>query len=216
MEGSVSVRKLINFLKFAAFVTILGLSGTVLFFQEWGADRDEIPKALHTAGLTLPLDDARIEISTAKHTLTLMAGDVVVKRYDIALGRNIQSGVIWKGAGSTPLGEFKIVEKVRRENVLQRGSRFLRIDFPRVEDLELAWERSRIGDEELDRLIDMVERGQPLGELEALETEIGIQGNWFHVRGFNVAADGSVSLRNSDINELYEYVDVGTPVLIRP
>lgn len=209
------MRKLISFLKFASVMTILGLAGTVLYFQEWATDREEIPNAVYTAGLELPLRDARIEISTAKKTLTLFAGETVIKRFDIAVGRNQQCGVIWKGSGSTPFGEYKIAEKIHREDVLRRGSRFLRINFPSPDDLERAWERERIPDADFDRLVDLAERGEPLGTLDALETSVGIQGNWFHVRGFNVASDGSVSLRNGDINELYEYVEVGTPVIIR-
>lgn len=209
------MRKLIAFLKFAAFMTIIGLAGTVLYLQEWGKGRDFIPDVVAREGLVLPLDEARIVVSTSKKTLTLYAGKVVIKRYDVAVGRNQQCGVIWKGSGSTPLGEYKVIEKRHRDDLWRHGSRFLRLNFPNLESLELAWERERISDEEFDRAAFALEKGQPVEALGCFENEVGIQGNWFHVRGFNVAATGSLSLTNADINELYEYVEVGTPVFIK-
>ncbi|MEZ6194319.1 MAG: L,D-transpeptidase [Planctomycetota bacterium] len=209
------MRKLIGWLKFAAFMTIIGTAGMVLFLQEWGKNRDEIDNVAREKGLELPLQEPRILVDCGKKTLTLFDGDVALKRWDVALGRNQQNGVIWKGSGSTPLGEFRIIEKHERESVMSRGTRYLRINFPDVDALDQAWMRDRIDDETYEKWEDLIEKGEPLPPNPVFDEAVGIQGNWFHVRGFNVAGDGSISMRNSDVNELFEYVTVGTPVTIR-
>lgn len=190
-----------------AFLFSLVVAG---FLQEWSPD--DLPEAARSAGVVLPLTDPKIIVRIQPMSLTLCDGDTVVKRYNIGYGR-APVGRISKREDSTPLGEFVITAKEKRKDVMGRGSRFLRFDFPTEEVANLAWESGFISDEDLDAILAAHAAGDEPPYDTPLGGPIGIQGNFFFFleRRFT---DGSIALSNADINELYEHVETGTRVII--
>lgn len=207
-----------RFLKVTKLVTVLAVVGgvsSVLYLQEWGASRTDIPDVCRDHGIPLPLENARIVIDVSDRTLTLFAGEVELKRYDVGVGRSQTPGTIWRDSGSTPLGDFTVVAAEKHVDVLTRGSRFLQLSFPREEDVEGAWRLGRLSEDDYDRCIAAIRSGAAFPEGLPIGGRVGIQGNNFVFLGSNVTGDGSVALYNRDVNELYEYVGPGTPVEIR-
>ncbi len=191
-----------------AFLFALVVAG---FLQEFAAD--DLPQVARKAGLQLPLADPVVIVRIQPMTLSLYDGDRLLKRYDIGYGRGSLGRVVNRGQ-ATPLGEFRIVAKEKRQDLMSRGSRFLRLNFPSEEVAQRAWEVDAIAETDLDAIIDAQDEGREPPHDTPLGGPLGIQGNlfFFMERRFT---DGSIALSNADVNELFEHVGVGTPVIIR-
>ena len=190
----------------------LGLLFVVGFLQELSGD--EIPDRAGILALKLPFEEPRIEVHLQRMVLELYEGDVMVKRYSIGSGRTVP-GRLTSREESTPLGEYRILERRRREDLIGRGSRFMVLDFPNEEDTRRAWAEGVLASEDYQRLMSASQLGTIPPSDTPLGGPVGIQGNLFFFleRRFT---DGSIALSNGDINELFEHVPVGTPVSIQP
>jgi hypothetical protein len=191
----------------AAFLTVLLVVG---FLQE--IHGDDIPELARKQGLRTPLADPRIVVSIQRNTLTLYDGEVAVKRYNVASG-HLSAGRVSDREGSTPLGEYAVIGKEIRKDVLNRGSRFLLLNFPTETDALRAYDLGLLTRDELDR----VRRAELTGAVPPFDTvlggPVGIQGNFFFFRESRFT-DGNIALSNGEMNELFEHVPVGTPVVI--
>src|SRR5262245_21489705 len=115
---------------------LLGAAGVILFagafLQEF--HNHDIESRLPSLGLKLPLKEPRIEVSCFRFVLELWDGDTMIKRYEAGFGRSPVCGRIGKDIASTPNGEYKIIRKEIRQDMLSRGSRFLVLDYPNSGD----------------------------------------------------------------------------------
>jgi len=191
-----------------AFLAVAFVAG---FLQEFAGD--DIPEAAREAGVTLPLDDPWIEVNLQRMTLALHDGEVMVKRYNIGYGKHVP-GKVANREGSTPLGEFRIVRKQKRRDMLTRGSRFLVFDFPNEMITITAWEGGSISEEEYSAIMRALSMGEEPPHDTALGGPLGIHGNFFPFQERRFT-DGSIGLSNADVNELFEHVPVGARVVIK-
>ena len=107
-----------------------------------------------------------------------------------------------------------MIRKAKREDMLFKGSRFLQIDFPSDDDIERAWDQGLITSLDYERYYDVREStGKPPQDLP-ITRDIGIQGNYFSLMG-SKSTNGSIALSNGDINDIFQHIPVGTPVVIR-
>ena len=193
---------LIGAVLFGAFVTF--------YLQEFASD--EIPKIAKERGISCPLNQPWLEVNLQHMTLSLFDGEVLLKRYNIGYGKHA-SGRLHERDGSTPLGEYTVLKKLKREDMISRGSRFMVLDFPSPEDAERAMEVGEISDDEYNRIM----RAHRVGELPPADTSLkgplGIQGNFFPFQDRHFT-DGSIALSNGDMNELFEHIPEGTRVVI--
>jgi hypothetical protein len=173
---------------------------------------DEIPAAVAALGVALPLEEPNVYVSTDRGVLELRDGDVVIKRYDCGFGHGVTFGRLGKDARCTPVGEYKITAKEVRQDVIGRGSRFLRLDFPNLDDAAKALSLGIVTRAEYEDLRAAALAGASPPPT-ALGGPLGIQGNYyfFTQRHFS---DGSIALSNASINELFKYLPVGAPVVI--
>lgn len=202
-----------RFFKLAVFGGVVYGLFVIVYLQEvtfgGGFEKD-----CADAGIILPLDEPRIEVDVSNYTMSLYDGERMVRRYDIAVGENRRLGILTKDAESTPLGEYRITRKAIREDIFRRGSRFFEIDFPSLEDIESAYEVGLIDAENYARCHRAFLAGDPLPNDLPIGDTLGIQGNHSVLAG-NRSTDGSIALRNADINQIFEHIPVGTPVIIR-
>jgi hypothetical protein len=181
------------------------------FLQEFhGRDLDERARA---AGLRLPLEDPRIEVACHRFALELWDGETLIKRYEAGFGRSQVSGRIGTELASTPMGEYRVVRKDVRRGILERGSRFLLLDYPNSGDAQRGLDAGVLSRDEYERVVAAERAGEPAPYDTALGGPLGIQGNYFFFRERHYT-DGSVAISNADINELFEAVPIGTPVVI--
>jgi hypothetical protein len=194
----------------ALIMAFFWLVVTAGVLQEFASDK--VPEDAQKQGLSLPLADPWILVSLQRMSMHLMDGEVRVRSYDMGSGSGPPGrvGVVGKG---TPLGEFTISKKLRRESILKYGSRFIAFEFPRMEDAELALDHGLLDRNDFDRIAEAHKNGFEPPTDTPLGGPIGIQGNYFffHSRHFT---DGSLALANGDLNELFEYVFPGMRVIV--
>jgi murein L,D-transpeptidase YafK len=143
--------------------------------------------------------DIVIYIDKTERTLTLMAGDVLLKEYRCVLGLNPVADKKCEGDRCTPEGEFHILLKRPHEE----WDKFMLIDYPN--------EQSR----------EKFKANKEQGKIPASATiggGVGIHGIPYNKpylveKGINWTF-GCISLTNEDVDEVYSLVSVGTKVII--
>jgi murein L,D-transpeptidase YafK len=157
---------------------------------------------------TTPVDDLHIVIRKSAHSLKLVKGRRLVKSYSIALGFSPMGDKQFEGDGKTPLGEFYIFTK----NDQSKFYLSLGLSYPNAEDAMRGLADKLINKEQYDLILKAIkDHKMPLQDT-ALGGEIYIHGGGTA----NDWTDGCVALRDTDIKELFDLVNVGMRVTILP
>jgi len=195
------------------FSTALVLSGLVLSVIPAWAEPPEISAPTHA--------EYRIAIHCGRKVLQLWRYTELVREYPIETGK----GGLGKQRGGdhrTPIGDYEISWMASRnpdkghrivdERSWCRGNKFL--DAGTGPSLEKLWSEPYGGDEAAVMSINYP---------NAKELKKGYTGECIHIHSDKRAQDGillksygCIHMFPKDANELYEVVDVGTPVKILP
>jgi len=143
-------------------------------------------------------------VDKSDYRMYLYEDATLLKIYKVVFGNRDVSDKFIQGDRRTPNGTFRILSK-RADN---RWSRFLLLDYPNQESYERFEQRQAKG---------LIRKGADIGGgigIHGVETASGIRDYYVDQR-INWTL-GCVSMKNSDVNELYNVVIVGTPVVIRP
>lgn len=131
--------------------------------------------------------------------------DVTLRKiYKVVFGNKDQTDKFFEGDRRTPEGTFHILSK-RFDN---RWSRFMLLDYPNESSWDKFHQRQSQG-----KISSGADIGGGIG-IHGVEYNSGIRDNY--VEGRINWTLGCVSMKNGDVNELYELLKVGTPVVIRP
>jgi murein L,D-transpeptidase YafK len=146
-----------------------------------------------TSRTELPAD--RIVIAKSAHTLTLMRAGSAIKTYKVALGTQPVGAKTRVGDHKTPEGNYT----VDRKNAQSIFHLALHVSYPNAADRERARKLgvSPGGDIEIHGL------AKQYAYLGALHRQM----DW---------TDGCIALTNSEIEEIWRLVPVGTTIEIRP
>ena len=146
-----------------------------------------------------PIAPIRIVISKSDYQLLVYDAKGWYATYPVVFGNSSLDDKKMEGDKNTPEGDFKIVNK----RVHDKWDRYMGLDYPTRESLEKFNARKRRGE-----IPSWAKPG----------AGVGIHGTWPHedfvVDRYNNWTDGCISLKRQDIEELYTYVPVGTPVSI--
>jgi murein L,D-transpeptidase YafK len=137
----------------------------------------------------------RIVVVKSTHTMTLMTSGRVLKVYKVALGRGFSGPKERQGDNKTPEGEYVIDQK----NAKSRFHLALHISYPNVADIKRAREAGVDPGGAI--MIHGLENG--LGWLGLLQHDV----DW---------TEGCIAVSDSEIEEIWRLVPVGTPIEIRP
>lgn len=132
-----------------------------------------------------------IVINKIDRQLTLYRNGAPVRHFDAGFGFNFLADKLYSGDKATPEGEYRIIKKLPQS----RYFKALLIDYPNEED------RRRFS---LARQKNLIPRNAGIGNL------IEIHGGG----GDNSMTNGCISLNNNHITDLFNQVDIGTPVVI--
>jgi murein L,D-transpeptidase YafK len=137
----------------------------------------------------------KIVVEKANHTLTLLSRGQVVKTYRAAIGVGAPGQKVSGGDDRTPEGSYIIDSK----NPKSDFHRALHISYPNEQDRALARKRgARLGSLiAIHGTPDFIERIQDGGD----------HPDW---------TAGCIGVRNTEIEEIYALVPVGTPIEIKP
>lgn len=139
----------------------------------------------------------------------------MIKTYCIALGDGGPGDKLVSGDHKTPEGEFFITEKRSIENPDSTiGSRWIRLSYPNTEDAKRGLKLGLINQNTYNEIIDAITHQQTPPQYTPLGSAVGIHGGDTPAKGRNWTW-GSVAMSDSDIEELYTYVQIGTIVIIQ-
>lgn len=166
-------------------------AGAVLLFSVahtvgWRADKTN----------KLPAEKAdRIVVEKAARTMKLMQGDKVLKTYKVALSPEPLGAKEREGDHKVPEGQYVIDAKVPNS----RFHRALHISYPNATDRERP---KKLGVKPGGN-IEIHGLGSKLGWVGSLQRRV----DW---------TNGCIAVTNSEIDEIWKLVAVGTPLEIRP
>jgi murein L,D-transpeptidase YafK len=147
-----------------------------------------------TAAIATPTVD-RIVVAKADRTMTLMRNGKAFKTYKVALSREPVGPKVREGDHRVPEGLYSIDSK----NAHSRFHLALHISYPNAADRERA---ERVGVKPGGN-IEIHGLGSTCGWVGSLQRRI----DW---------TDGCIAVTNSEIEEIWSIVPVGTPLEIRP
>ncbi len=152
------------------------------------------------ASASLPIQPVRIIIDKSDYELKVYDVKGWYATYPVVFGNNSLADKRMEGDKNTPEGEFKIVSK----RVHAKWDRYLGLNYPTPESLQRFNERKMRG--------EIPQWAKP-------GAGVGIHGTWPHedfvVDRYKNWTDGCISLKREDVEELYNYIPIGTPVIIK-
>lgn len=157
-----------------------------------------------------------IRIDKTSLTLTLYHGSVPLKSYHVAIGGGGVGDKVRQGDRKTPEGTFYITQKLVLNNDYYLGARWLRISYPNIEDANRGLRDGLIDKWTYDQIVYAINHGLTPPQYTALGGGIGIHGgtgNNSETQG-DYWTYGCIGLKDRDIIEFYDYVSVGTRVVI--
>jgi lipoprotein-anchoring transpeptidase ErfK/SrfK len=135
-----------------------------------------------------------IVVLKEKNILVLLTKGVAERTYDAEMGANALGVKQHQGDRATPEGRYRVVAK--SGDGQSRYYRALLLDYPNAADRERFAAAQRSGE---------IPRDVRIGGFIEIHGGGGRGQNW---------TEGCVALSNTDIDDLYRRVDVGTPVTI--
>ncbi len=141
-----------------------------------------------------------LEVDKRVYALTVIYDGKLLKRYPVVFGGNPRQDKLQQGDGRTPEGHFQIKAKYQHNT----WDKFMWINYPTAESY-----RKHAAAKKKKLIADFVQIGGEIGihgVPEDMDFWIDIRKNW---------TAGCISLKNSDVRELYRMIEVGTPILVR-
>ncbi|WP_373999688.1 murein L,D-transpeptidase family protein [Bdellovibrio bacteriovorus] len=137
----------------------------------------------------------RIVVSKDRKELYLISGDVLVRAFEVAFGRNPEGHKQFEGDNKTPEGIYSIDYK----NPKSEFNKSLHISYPNKQDIEYAKSQGKSPGG------DIMIHGLPKGQRKGQLTGIVHPFNW---------TQGCVAVTNEQIEEVYALVKENTLVEI--
>jgi murein L,D-transpeptidase YafK len=190
-------------MKTAVLISAFAIGGHLLFFNSNKKTETNTPayktsKSKKTSAL--PISPIRIVVDKSDYELHVYDAKGWYATYPVVFGNKSLDDKKMEGDRKTPEGTYRITAK-RPHN---KWSRFLALDYPTKEDLAKFEARKRRG--------EVPAKASPGGG-------IGIHGTWPHegfvVDRYNNWTNGCIALKREDVEEIYNYIPVGTSITIR-
>lgn len=136
-----------------------------------------------------------VVVVKSAHSLTLYSHGQVLKSYKVALGRGEAGPKQFEGDHKTPEGNYMLDQK----NARSRFHLAIHVSYPNASDRQQAQKEGREPGGAI--MVHGVAGG--FGWLGSLQRQV----DW---------TDGCIAVTNSEIEEIWRLVPVGTPIEIRP
>ncbi|HTY22124.1 MAG TPA: L,D-transpeptidase family protein [Desulfomonilaceae bacterium] len=173
-------------------------------------------------GASLGQSRPRIVIFKGTQALELHENNGKIRTYKVCLGLNPIGPKRITGDQKTPEGDYYICSK----STASRFHRFLGISYPGAADAQAAFEQGLISLDDRDSIISSSQSGRTPPWDTKLGGWVGIHGyptDWyrrlwvilFFPKPHNWT-DGCIAMWNFEVEELFDRVNIGTPVKILP
>ncbi len=175
----------------------------LLLLPLWGFNNESGLYTVRIRPDDIDADKVFLLVDKSDYRLYLYEDVTLRKIYKVVFGSRAMTDKLVQGDRQTPEGTFRIQSK-RYDG---RWSRFMLLDYPNESSWAKFHQRQQQG------LISAnADIGGGIG-IHGVEYGSGIRDNYVDSR-INWTL-GCVSMKNSDVNELYEILKIGTPVVIR-
>ena len=163
------------------------------------------------------LSDVNLVVDRKTYTLNVYEDTVFIKAYRVSLGRNLSDKKKLSEDGATPIGTYKICSI----NSHEAYYKFLKLDYPNLEDASEALRKSLITQKQFNQIKFEYYYEECVSSNTVLGGDIGIHGigrlnpifknlpfvyNW---------TDGSIALSNESLDEILSVIKIGTQVVIK-
>ena len=155
-----------------------------------------------------PLTKPRIVVYKAARKLEFYSEQKLLRTYRVGLGFSPVPDKKREGDGATPEGEFYVfVKNNKSAYYLSLG-----VSYPNVEDAERGLRDKLITKKQYNTIVEAIGKKVAPPQYTKL-------GGLIYIHGNGSSSDwtwGCVALENADMKELFDSVEVGTPVTILP
>ena len=156
-------------------------------------------------------------ITKSRQELDVVRGQQVVKHYHIAYGKGGSGPKRVAGDSKTPLGVYKIIDFRNNSNFYF----FMQLDYPNLLDAWYGYKNNIISAADFKRIANAFKSRQAPPQDTRLGGNIGIHGlgtvtpQRLNIHEVFNWTNGCIALTNDQINDLKQYVSIGTKVVIR-
>ncbi len=169
---------------------------------------------LNNRGLAINGHDLVIYVKKADKYLSLFLDGQLLKTYPVELGDSGPGDKRVAGDHKTPEGTFYVTEKLQIQPSDEfLGTRWLRLSYPNAEDANRGLEQGLIDRFTYNQIAEAIANLGTPPQKSALGGGVGIHGGSRASLGSNWTY-GCVGLTNQSIEDFYNYVQVGTRVVI--
>lgn len=195
---------------FCLLVLLIGCDSVAKSRRSPGLEKTNVPVGVgeQRQPLKLPLKDPRIEVHKAERRLFLYSDGHLVRTYKVGLGLSPSGDKVRAGDRRTPEGDFYVFVKNSKSNFYLS----LGVSYPNLVHAKGGLRDGLINQPQYDEIATALKQKKTPPQRTKLGGDIYIHGN-------GSSSDwtwGCVALENEDIKELYEAVEVGIPVTIKP
>ena len=171
-------------------------------------------ETLAVRGITNP--KLTILVDKSDHTLSVYTAGTRLKTYHVELGDSGLGDKTVGGDHKTPEGTFYVSQvSVMNPADPYLGSRWMRLSYPNIEDADRGLSQGLIDQQTRDSIVNANNRLEIPLQNTALGGGVGIHGGSTPALGKDWTW-GCVGLTNHDVEDFFDYVGVGTPVVIEP
>ena len=160
-------------------------------------------------------EEVWVLVDTSRLTLTVKRGDDTLKEYEnIAIGSNGPTLAKRVNDETTPLGDFRVA----RINPKSRFRTFMGFDYPTMEHAKRALADGRLGPQEYLAINNAWLAKRPPPQDTILGGHLGIHGLGVgdeKIHGSFNWTEGCIAVTNEQIDELAQWVGIGTLVSVR-
>jgi murein L,D-transpeptidase YafK len=154
------------------------------------------------------MENPNILVKKKKRQLQVFDGRKLVKTYSISLGFAPEGDKETEGDGKTPEGDFYIFIKNDKSSFFLS----LGLSYPNIEDAERGLKEGLITQAEYDEIVKAInEKAMP-----PQKTKLGGE---IYIHGGGCNSDwtaGCMAMKNEEMQEIFDTLEVGTPVRIEP
>jgi LysM repeat protein len=166
-------------------------------------------------GIAAPAKDLDIVVDKTDHTLSLFWRGAWLKTYRAELGDGGPGDKEVAGDHKTPCGVFTITQKlVLKPPDQYLGSRWMRVGYPNANDAYRGLQQGLIDRQTYNDVVAALATGKTPPQYTALGGGIGIHGGSTPEFGSDWTW-GCIGLTNEDVEDFYDYVDIGIRVIIQ-
>ncbi|MCW8810670.1 MAG: L,D-transpeptidase [Ignavibacteriaceae bacterium] len=163
------------------------------------------------------IKNPRLVVDRQNYTLGLYEESVLIKNYRVSFGKSVHTPKSRAGDKATPVGVYKIC----KIDTVNKYHKFFQINYPNLEDATNALRKGWISQKEFNDIkfqyyyegctrFNNILGGNigihGIGELDYVVKNLPFVFNW---------TNGSISMSNENIDELYSVIKIGTEVDIK-